>query len=321
VSAPEGDLRVAVVGVGHLGQHHARIYSSLKGCRLVAVVDTDPARGREVASRHGAPCLTDLDGLEGRVDAVSLAVPTESHCEIACRLLEAGVAVLVEKPIASTLQEADRMIEAARRGGVLLGVGHTERFNPAVEALRRRVENPRFVEAHRLGSFAPRSLDIDVVLDLMIHDIDIVLDMVGSPVRAIEAVGVNALTPRVDIANARVVFESGCVANLTASRISAAKTRKIRVFQPDSYLSCDCAGRTLDHYRIGPAGDGGRPSIVRDQAAIDPEEPLLRELAAFADSLRGGPAFPVSAEAGRAALEVALGVVRRIADSLAREPH
>ncbi|HZI93430.1 MAG TPA: Gfo/Idh/MocA family oxidoreductase [Patescibacteria group bacterium] len=319
MSRQDRPLKVAVIGVGHLGQHHARIYSSLDGCQLLAVADTDIARARDVALRHGVEPLEGyrslLDGSLPRPDAVSVAVPTEAHAEVAGAFLAAGVAVLVEKPIASGLAEAQLLIEAARRSGALLGVGHTERFNPAVEALAGRAREPRFIEAHRLGSFAPRSLDIDVVLDLMIHDIDIALNLVNSPVRSVEAVGVAALTPKVDIANARITFESGCVANLTASRISAARTRKIRVFQRDSYLSCDCADRTLEQYRLERSAPSSRPSIVHEQVEISPDEPLRRELDAFTRSVRGQAPFPVTGEAGARALEVALSVAGRIREA------
>jgi len=319
VTAPGGrPLRVAVVGAGHLGQHHARLYAAMEGCRLVGVADSDAARAHEVAGRHGVAAMTDarrlLERETGGLDAVSVAVPTEAHEEVACRFLEAGVAVLVEKPIAPSLAEADRLIEQARRSGALLGVGHTERFNPAVEALTLRAREPRFIEAHRLGSFAPRSLDIDVVLDLMIHDIDITLSLVKSPVRSVEAIGVAALTPKVDIANARITFDSGCVANLTASRISAARTRKMRVFERDSYLSCDCAERSLEHYRLETPPGGGRPAIVRQQVDIPADEPLRRELAAFLEAARGGAPYAVPGAAGRAALEVALAVVDRMGE-------
>jgi predicted dehydrogenase len=319
VSHPDRGLRVGVAGVGHLGQHHARLYAGLAGCRLVAVADTDAARAREIAGRHGVEAVSDPGALLGRVDAVSVAVPTVAHLEVAEPFLRAGVAVLVEKPIAGSLAEADRMIELARQGGALLVVGHTERFNPAVQALRERARSPRFIECHRLGSFAPRSLDIDVVLDLMIHDIDIALDLDGSAVTGVEAVGVHALTPRVDIANARLTFASGCVANLTASRISTARTRKIRVFQRDSYLSCDCAERSLEHYRVETPAAGGRPSIVREAAVIPDDEPLRRELESFVQAAGGGPPYPVSAPAGRLALAVAMQVMERIETQAARE--
>jgi len=322
VSPPDGPrtsgkpLRTAVVGVGHLGQHHARIYAELPGCRLVAVADADPARAREVAARHQVEATDDYRKLEGRVDVVSVAVPTEAHRDVAGYFLARGVPTLVEKPIAPTREEAQALIDEARRAGALLGVGHTERFNPAVDALSMRTRGPRFIESHRLGSFAPRSLDIDVVLDLMIHDIDIVLDLVRSPVRSVDAIGVAALTPRVDIANARIVFESGCVANLTASRISAARTRKIRVFQRDSYLSCDCAERSLEHYRLERPEAATRPEIVHEQVDVPQDEPLRRELAAFTLAVADGGAYPVPGEAGLAALEVALTVAARIREAV-----
>lgn len=317
--------QVAVIGVGHLGQHHARIYAGLEGCRLLGVVDSDTARAREVASRHGVESLEDhralLDGRLPKPDAVSVAVPTKAHLSVASEFLAAGIPVLVEKPIGMDLEQADQMILLAKRNGVILGVGHTERFNPAVQSLRQRVSAPRFIEAHRLGSFSPRSLDIDVVLDLMIHDIDVTLDLVRSPVLSVEAVGVNALTPKVDIANARVVFESGCVANLTASRISAARTRKIRVFSNDSYLSCDCAERSLEHYRLERTAASERPTIIRDQVEITQDEPLRRELESFLRAVRGQEDFPVPGEAGRAALSVALTVAAKIREGQSGSPR
>ena len=310
-------LRVAVVGAGHLGQHHARLYAAMEGCQLVAVVDRDAGRAREVAARHAAPARESAAGLENEIDAVSIAVPTEAHLEAALPFLRAGRAVLVEKPIAADLEQADRMLGAAARGGALLAVGHTERFNPAVEVLAARAGRPRFIEAHRLGSFAPRSLDIDVVADLMIHDIDIARSLVGAPVRSVEAVGVNALTSKVDIANARLVFETGCVANLTASRISAVKTRKIRVFSTASYISCDCAERSVEHYRLEASDRGGPPAIVREAPDVPADEPLRRELERFTVAARGGAPFPVPGAAGREALEIALRIADRIREAAA----
>ncbi len=307
------DLRVAVVGVGYLGEHHARIWSSLPGCRLVTVVDRDEARAREIAGRHGARASTAPDAAADGVDLVSIAVPTEAHREVAEPILARGIPVLVEKPMARTIEDAEAMIAAARRGGAALGVGHTERFNPAVEAMRGRIDGPRFIECHRLGSFSPRSLDIDVVLDLMIHDLDIALALTASRVRSVDAIGVAALTPKVDIANARVVFESGCVANLTASRISASRTRKIRVFQRRSYLSCDCSTRALEHYRLEePDAGAAGPRIRHESVVVPPDEPLRRELQAFAASVRGEAPFAVTGDAGREALRVALAIVDRI---------
>ena len=310
------EVRVAVVGVGHLGRHHARIYSTLPGCRLVAVVDTSKERAKEIGGEYGAEAYTDPAALKGHVDAVSIAVPTEVHREVAAPFLEAGTSVLVEKPITATLEEADALISLAASSGAVLGVGHTERFNPAVEALTERAGEPLFIECHRLGTFAPRSLDIDVVLDLMIHDLDISLALVGAPVKSVEAIGVAALTPRVDIANARVVFETGCVANLTASRISATRTRKIRVFQRDSYISCDCAQRSVEHYRLEFSSGSERPSIIHDPVEVPQDEPLRRELSAFVAAARKERAFPVPGEAGRVALGVALTIVGKIRESM-----
>ncbi len=243
-------LRIAVVGVGHHGRNHARILSSLPGVELVAVVDTNAARAGEIAAANGTRALTDCRELLGQVDAVTIAVPTDRHLDIALPFLTAGVAALVEKPIARSLAEADELIAAAARAGVALGVGHTERFNPAVEAARPLLTDPRFIEVHRLGTFPERSLDIDVVFDLMIHDLDVVLSLVKSEVEAIEAVGVPVLTGRVDIANARLRFANGCIANVTASRISRERVRKIRFFQPFAYLSIDYAAQKVELWRL-----------------------------------------------------------------------
>jgi len=243
-------LRIAVIGVGHLGKHHARILSTMAGVELVAVVDTNRARADEIAAAHGTRPLGDARELTGLVDAVTIAVPTEIHRDIALPFLSAGVAVLVEKPMARSLAEADDMIAASAKAGGALAVGHTERFNPAVAVARPLVANPRFIEVHRLGVFPERSLDIDVVFDLMIHDLDVVLSLVASEVDSIDAVGVPVLTGRVDIANARVRFANGCLANLTASRISRDRVRKIRFFQPSAYLSIDYAAQKVEMYRL-----------------------------------------------------------------------
>src|SRR5205809_7183073 len=232
-------LRIAVIGVGHLGRHHARILASLPGVDLVAVVDTNRRRAEEIAAAQRTRPLFDTRDLVGEVDAVTIAVPTRLHRDIALPFLTAGVPVLVEKPMARTLAEADDMIEASAKAGALLAVGHTERFNPAVEAARPLLTDPRFIEVHRLGTFPERSLDIDVVFDLMIHDLDVVLSLVRSAVDTIHAVGVAVLTGRVDIANARLRFAYGFIANITASRISRVRVRKFRFFQPAAYVSID----------------------------------------------------------------------------------
>lgn len=301
-------VRVAVVGVGHLGKHHARILSTLPGVELVAVVDTNRARAEEIAAANGTTALFDSAELAGKVDAVSIAVPTERHLEVALPLLRAGVPVLVEKPMARSLEEADAMIAAAAERGVVLAVGHTERFNPAVDAARPMLHDPRFIEVHRLGTFPERSLDIDVVFDLMIHDLDVVLSLVRSDVESVEAVGVPVLTGRVDIANVRLRFANGCIANLTASRISRDRVRKIRFFQPAAYVSIDYAAQKLEVYRL-VKGEGSMPSIQGGDVPVANEEPLKRELADFIDAVVTGRAPHVDGAQGRKALELATRIV------------
>jgi predicted dehydrogenase len=306
-------LRIAVVGVGHLGRHHARILASLPGVALVAVVDTNRARAHEIAAAHGTQPLFDARDLAGRVDAVTIAVPTEIHRDIARPFLEAGVAALVEKPLARTLAEGDDIIAAAAEGGSVLAVGHTERFNPAVAAARPFLADPRFIEVHRLGTFPERSLDIDVVFDLMIHDLDVVLSLVASEVIAIDAVGVPVLTGRVDIANARLRFANGCIANLTASRISRDRVRKIRFFQPSAYVSIDYAAQKVEIYRLDTGG-GPTPTIQGGDVEVATEEPLKRELADFVDAVVSRRAPVVTGEQGRRALEVAQQITDGIRD-------
>jgi predicted dehydrogenase len=304
-------MRVAAIGVGHLGRHHARILASLEGVILVAVADADPERARSVGEPLGARVVSDADSLTGDVDAVTVAVPTEAHVEAALPFLERGIPVLVEKPLAPSLGEADRLIEAAAASGTILAVGHTERFNPAVTAARVHVSTPRFIEVHRLGTFPERSLDIDVVFDLMIHDLDIVLSLVNSPVASVEAVGVPVLTGRVDIANARLRFETGCIANLTASRISRDRTRKIRVFQPDAYLSIDYAAQEAEMYRLRREG-GVRPVIEGGKLDVPREEPLRCELADFVGAVRHGRPPLVTGQDGRKALALAERITERM---------
>ncbi len=297
-------LRVAVIGVGHLGKHHARILSDLEGVRLVAVVDKVRERAEQAAAATGAQVFTDSRELSVEIDAITVAVPTELHREIALPFLERGVAVLVEKPMARSLAEADDMIAAARASGAPLAVGHTERYNPAVAAVLPLVTSPRFIEVHRLGVFPDRSLDIDVVFDLMIHDLDIILSMVRSEVASVEAVGVPVLTPKYDIANARLRFASGCIANVTASRISRDRVRKIRFFQPDAYLSIDYAAQEVEGWRL-VRRSGERPSIEGGPIPVERDEPLKRELADFARAARERTPPLVDGDAGRRALALA----------------
>jgi predicted dehydrogenase len=304
-------LRIAVIGVGHLGRHHARILSTLDGARLAAVVDTVPERAAAAASAAGVVALSDYRELLGEVDAVTVAVPTELHAEVAAPFLERGTAVLVEKPMTRSLADADRLLAAARTGRAVLGVGHTERYNPAVSAVLPLVTSPRFIEVHRLSTFPDRSLDIDVVFDLMIHDLDIILAIAGSDVVSIEAVGVPVLTPKYDIANVRLRLASGCIANITASRISRDRVRKIRFFQPDSYLSIDYAAQDVEGWRL-VRRNGGRPEIEGGPIPVARDEPLRLELADFVRAAREGTTPLVDGEAGRRALALASEIAEKM---------
>lgn len=308
--------RVAVIGAGHFGRQHARIYAELDAADLVAVCDTNESNGRSVAELHGAPHVQDYHSLIGKVDAVSLAVPTESHAAIACELLAAGIAVLVEKPIARTLKEADEIISAAERSGSVLQVGHLERFNPAVVAASRIVTEPRFFEAHRLSVFTPRSLDIDVVMDLMIHDIDVVLSLINSEVAEIRAAGVPILTPRTDIASARIEFENGAVVNLTASRVSSERVRKLRFFQPAQYVSIDYSAQEASVVTV-TADSHGRPGFENRLLEAEHGEPLRLEIESFLAAV-GGAQVKTSGPDGRRALELAEGITEKIREHAAK---
>ena len=296
-------VAVAVVGVGALGSRHARVYADLPRAELVGVADLDLERARSVADQFGVDATTDYRELFSRVRAASVTVPTIAHHDVAIALMQAGVDVLVEKPMAATLTEAEAMLDAARENKRILGVGHTERYNPAVEALLGYCRDPRFIEVHRLASFNPRSLDIDVVLDLMIHDLDVVGSLVGTDVEHVEAIGVPVLTEKADIANARVRFESGCVANLTASRISQEKMRKLRVWERESYVSLDYLAQEAWSYRLERAE--GRPQVVRQKLPSETHEPLKRELDDFLQAVIAGGTPRVSGDDGLKALRLA----------------
>jgi predicted dehydrogenase len=317
-------LRTAVVGVGHLGRQHARIHSDLAAeglTQLAFVCDLDEKTARDIASERKVDWSTDWRKLIGCVDTVSLAVPTESHCEIACGLLEAGIHVLVEKPIARTLAEADEMIAAASKSGALLQVGHLERFNPALVALRPHVRKPVYFEIHRVGEFTARSLDIDVVLDLMIHDLDIVQWLVGEDVAVTElhAVGIPILTNKVDAANARLEFSSGAVANITASRVGTEKIRKMRFFQPHDYIAVDYATKHASISSLAPpTASGAWPGVQTKNLDIVDVEPLRAEILAFVAAARDGLPAPVSGMEGRNALALALRALERIHDHTVR---
>lgn len=305
--------RVGVVGVGYLGQHHVRLLASMEGVELVGVVDTNSSRADEVTGKYGGQSFADVRDLISRVDAVTIAAPTVAHVELALPFLEAGIATLVEKPIASSVEDADRLIETADRTRALLATGHTERFNPAVAAALPLISEPRFIEIHRLGTFPERSLDIDVVFDLMIHDLDLLLTVMKSEVASIEAVGVNVLTPKADIANARLRFASGCIANITASRISRERVRKARFFQKDAYVSIDYAAQELEVYRL--VRKAPRPIIHGGKLDVAREEPLRRELEDFVDAVRTGRAPGVTGRDGREALALATRVAEKMEET------
>jgi predicted dehydrogenase len=311
-------LRTAVIGVGSLGRQHARIHADLAAeglSQFVSVCDLNESTARTVGTERRINWTSKWHELIGTVDAVSIAAPTEAHCEIACGLLEAGIHVLVEKPISRTLEEADRMIEAADRGKALLQVGHLERFNPAMVALRPHVRNPVYFEIHRVGEFTARSLDIDVVLDLMIHDLDMVQWLVGEDVEVtdIHAVGIAILTDKVDAANARLEFSSGAVANITASRVGTEKIRKMRFFQPHDYVAIDYTTKRASVSSLAPPSASGTwPGVhVKNLEVID-VEPLRAEIVSFLDAVRRGLPAAVSGSEGRTALRLALRTLERI---------
>lgn len=313
-------IKYGVIGVGALGRHHARWASQIEAFEFLGVYDIDRTRSDEVASGLKARSFETLEALLEACDAVSIAVTTSNHCEVALKVIEAGRDLLIEKPIAATLDEADRIIAAAESKGVKLMVGHIERFNPALAALQKHKIRPRFIEAHRLAAFNPRGADVAVVLDLMIHDIDLALYLVKSPVREISASAVAVVSDTVDIANARLSFENGAVANLTASRISIKPMRKLRVFQSSGYFSFDLAEKSADLYRLLetppmegeltiPLGESGKS--LGYMKVGDGEYDMLRaELEAFANTINGVEPVPVSGREGREALAVALAVIK-----------
>lgn len=304
-------FRVGVIGVGHLGQHHARVYASLPECELVGVVDASAERAKLVADRHGVPWHTDPAALLSSVDAVSVAVPTSAHHAVVSACLAAGAHVLVEKPIAVTVAEARDLIEQAARRGRVLQVGHIERFNPVIRAVRPLVGKPGFIECHRLAPFGERGTDVDVVLDLMIHDLDMVLSFGPGPVEEVRAAGVPVLSSTIDIANVRLAFAGGCVVNLTASRVSMTRLRRLRLFQRDAYISVDYQTRQGVICRR-EAAPGGRPAIKAEQVQGGDEEPLKLELEAFLRAAVEGTRPVVSGEDGLAALELAYQVLESI---------
>jgi predicted dehydrogenase len=308
-------IRIAVIGVGYLGRFHAQKYAQMEGVDLVGVVDLSPERAQDVAKEVGTRAYTDIHEIAGKIDAASVVVPTIHHHEVAKILFSSGIHCMLEKPISTTVEEADELINLAKEQGLILQVGHLERFNPAIKMLEAKVTHPLFIEAHRLSGFKNRATDVDVVLDLMIHDLDIILALVNSPLKEIRAVGVPVLTQKVDIANARLIFENGCTTNLTASRISLQDMRRIRVFQPGAYISADCAERkSLVVTRDLSAGP---------MAAIRPEfkthegtDMLYDELESFVRTAQGLEKPKVTGEAGRKALKLALDINVQIMQGL-----
>jgi len=321
-------LRCGVVGVGQLGQHHVRIYKDLPGARLVGVFDSNEARAAEIARLHETKAYHSLDELIEDVDALSLAVPTVSHFEVGQRIIEKGRHVLIEKPIASKVEEGESLVRMAARKGVVLCAGHTERFAPAIRSALGWVRKPRFIEALRMAGFGMRGTDVSVIHDLMIHDIDLVLSIVDSEVERVEAIGVPVFTRNVDIANARIIFRDGTMASLTASRVSAERLRKIRFFQADAYISVDFLKRDVKIYRRkGDCGDliatGGAGVDLQDLVEIvmppvEDEEPLVLELSDFIRSVKGEKKAEVSGEAGVRALAIAARIVKDIEARLSK---
>jgi predicted dehydrogenase len=306
-------IRAAVVGVGYLGRFHAQKYAQLPECSLVGVVDSEPAAATRVAAELQVPAFGDYRVLLGKVDAVSVVTPTPTHYDIARAFLESGAHVLVEKPITETTEQAERLIGTARQCGRVLQVGHLERFNPAILAAESLLTRPRFMECHRLAPFRERGTEVNVVLDLMIHDIDLVQMIVGSPVASLEAIGTPVFSSAIDIANARLRFDSGCVANVTASRVSLKTERKLRVFRDDAYLSIDLQQKilTVIRKRVPPASEGQLPVEIQEQS-FDQGDALLAEIGSFIAALRGERRVLVSGEDGLRALRTAIAITERV---------
>jgi predicted dehydrogenase len=309
--ASNDKIPVGVVGVGYLGKFHAEKYAASPKAELVAVADIDADRAREVARTLGVEALTDYRDLIGRVRGVSVAVPTKLHDEVAGDFLRAGVDVLVEKPMTATIEEGRRLVALARENRRMLQVGHLERFNPAIRALEKVISEPKFVECHRLAPFVERGTDVDVVLDLMIHDIDVIASLVRSPVERVEAVGVPVLTEKPDIANARITFANGCIANVTSSRVSLKRERKIRFFQPDAYISIDYDQKRAQVIRRPPKG-GSWMDIRGETVEIPESDALADEIDSFLDSVAGRADPLVSGEEGLRALEIAWMISERL---------
>lgn len=312
----ETPLKVGVIGVGSLGQHHARVYSQLPGVTLVAVADKNDQQAREVAKKCHCEAMVDYADMLDKVDAVSIVVPTKYHHEVAKACLEKGIHVLLEKPMTITLEQADELIEIAKTNHCCLQIGHIERFNEAIQKLKTILKEPKFIEIHRLGPFSQRNHDIGVVLDLMIHDLDIILDLVGSPFEKVEATGVNIFTSHEDIANARLTLANGCVANISASRVSVEAKRKIRIFSPSSYISIDYKKQELYIYKLKKNRAENESNLMnlidREKLVFGKKEPLMAEINSFLDAIQHQKQPEVTGQDGREALAIALEIVKKI---------
>ena len=299
-------IRCGVVGTGYLGQHHARIYAALESCELVGIVEADDAKAAEICALYACERFQTAEALAAACDAVSVVVPTDKHCEVAVPLLEGGCHLLIEKPLCTSLAEAERILAAAQSKGCIVQVGHIEHYNPVMGYLENAVTQPQYITADRLAPFNPRGTEVGVVLDLMIHDIGVILALVRSPVHKVDAVGVNVLSNSEDIANARITFENGCVANINTSRVSQKKVREIRVFQPQNYLSLNFQDQSGHFLRKEGA------ELMREEIPIEKDEPLKLELAHFSQVVREAGKPKVGAELGRSALELAIQVTELI---------
>jgi len=307
-------LRVGVIGVGHLGEYHVQKYKAIPTAELIGIVDTDLDRANEIGGRYGTRVFRERRELLDRVDGVSLVVPTEMHFDVAKDILSKGVHLLIEKPITYKAKPADTLVSMAQERGLVLQVGLIERFNPAVVKMESLLNEPVFIESHRMNQFTTRGIDVDVVLDLMIHDLDIILHVVSSEVKEVHAVGMSVITEKTDIANVRIIFENGTVANLTASRVSNKTLRKIRVFQPDAYISVNCAKREISVIRLDSElrGADDYPQIKSDKIQYPDSDPLADEIASFVTVVMNGSSPVVTGEDGRRALKVALGIIDQI---------
>lgn len=322
-------IKVGVIGVGHLGKHHARIYSQIPEAQLVGVCDIDLEKAQKVAREFNTECFENLSDLLERINAVSLVVPTTYHHSLACEILSQGKNLLIEKPITETVEQAEELVSIAKAKNLILQVGHIERFNPAFKSIENLELDPKFIESHRLAQFDPRGTDVAVILDLMIHDLDLILNLVKSPVKRIEAAAVSVISDSEDIANARLTFENGCVANITASRISARPLRKMRLFQKNSYISLDFLQKSVEIYKLVdanfipkeekekksvvgniPVGEVGK-TIIYEKPEIETEDMLTSEIESFLNAVKNKTHPKVSGEDGKRALEVALEIVNK----------